>query len=102
MSGGWNAHPSEERRIAQRLWQAKMPRKDIARILGLPEGTIHHWRWEDQWEPRKSYADRPVKVRTGKKKNGLRDCPRPSIWRCEHCSGRCDSPEGHVTCRPAA
>lgn len=93
------APDTEQRRIAKRCWLGGMPRKEIAQLLDLPEQTIRRWRYENEWEPRKRYMDRP---RKGKRKNGLRDDPLPTVWRCVQCQGRCDSPDGHPRCRPEA
>ena len=103
MSGGWNAMP-EERRAAQRLWEAGTPRKRIAALLGVSTNTVSKWRWMDGWRNRRRYEDRPIRNPSPRYARGPGQAryaepePTPTVFRCPWCGGKASDPEGHSAC----
>jgi hypothetical protein len=97
MSGGWNAKP-DQRETAHRLWDAKMPKKRIAKLVGVSEWTISHWRWEDKWAARTRYEDRPIKM-VKRPPEAMQEGGREESPTCWVCGGRSPTWDGHTQCR---
>ena len=83
-------------RMAKRLWDGKVPRKDICRLMEIPEATLKDWRYRFDWPPRNQWSKRPVrnpaKRRGVKHTKGTKLGPTPQCYACAVCGGRSPTP----------
>jgi len=69
--------PSEKMKQAEKLYQEGMKQVDIAKKLGIPEGTVRRWKHEHDWDGKgkkkqseRSEKDKPEKANARKKTKG--------------------------------
>jgi hypothetical protein len=81
-----------EREQARRMWLQGIPRKQIARQLGVSHHTVKHWRYHHQWPAR---VGNHVEHRIPEEQ----PVPRLDTPICFVCAAPSTSWDGHSQCR---